>query len=222
VSTSAELSRSFYAQLGVEGLARRTRPEWDEQIVSALLELLPARARVLDVGCGYGRIAIPLARAGFDVDGIDVSPNLVEAAHAAAEADGLAVSFTVGSMTDLPYEDASFDVALCLWSAFNELLAEDEQVRTLVELRRVLRRRGFALIEGPPYEEPTDGDVAGGTRRGPEHRIAWLLVEGILNPHYQHDERSFRRICAAAGVESFEVFERDWAGRRRLFLRFDG
>jgi hypothetical protein len=54
-----------------------------------------------------------------------------------------------------------------------------------------------------------------------EHRIGWGLVEGILNPHYAHDERSFRRICDAAGVSRFQVFEREWGGRQRLFLRLD-
>jgi hypothetical protein len=42
-----------------------------------------------------------------------------------------------------------------------------------------------------------------------------------LNPHYLHDEHSFRRLCATAGASDFEVFERDWAGRQRLFLRLN-
>jgi SAM-dependent methyltransferase len=219
--SSEELTRSFYAQLGAAGLAGRTRAEWDEQIVAALVELLPPRARVLDVGCGYGRVALPLARAGYDVEGIDLSPNLVDAARAAAAAEHLPVRFRVGSMTALPYKDGSFDVALCLWSAFHELLEEDEQVRTLREVWRVLSRGGFALFEGPLYEEPTEEEIASGARRGPDHRIAWLHINGILNPHYQHDAASYAHLCRAAGIESFEVFERDWSARRRLFLRLE-
>jgi len=46
-------------------------------------------------------------------------------------------------------------------------------------------------------------------------------VEGILNPHYRHDDRSFRRLCEAAGVDRYEVVEREWGGRRRLVLRVD-
>jgi methyltransferase family protein len=124
-------------------------------------------------------------------------------------------------MTNLPYASESFDAVICLWSAFNELLEEDEQVRTIVEMWRVLARGGVALIEGRPYEEPRPAEVESGTRRGPEHRIEWGLIEGILNPHYRHDERSFERICSRAGVQRFQVFERDWAGRQRLFLRLD-
>ena len=219
--SSADRSRSFYAELGAAGLARRTRADWDEQIVAAVLELLPADARVLDVGCGYGRIALPLARAGYGVEGVDISPNLLDAARAAAAAEDLRVHFTLASMTELPQDAASFDAVLCLWSAFHELLEEEEQVSALREMYRVLRPRGFALIEGPRYTGPTEDEIGSGARRGPEHRIAWLYVEGILNPHYQHDERSFRRRCEAAGIERFEVFERDWGGRRRLFLRVE-
>jgi tRNA/tmRNA/rRNA uracil-C5-methylase (TrmA/RlmC/RlmD family) len=65
--------------------------------------MLPDNARVLDVGCGYGRIALPLVRAGYEVEGIDLSENLVEAALRAAEIENLRIHFAVGSMTSLPY-----------------------------------------------------------------------------------------------------------------------
>ena len=221
MSRSEEISRSFYAQLGADGLANRTRLEWDEQIVAAVVEILPDRARVLDVGCGYGRISLPLARAGYEIEGLDLSPNLIETARAAAAAEGLAVGFTLGSMTSLPYAADSFDAVICLWSAFHELLEEDEQVRTVAGIWRVLRPGGFALIEGPLYEEPSAAEIESGERRGPEYRVNWGFVEGILNPHYAHDQRSFRHICEAAGTEQFQVFERDWGGRQRLFLRLD-
>jgi SAM-dependent methyltransferase len=215
---SEEISRAFYAKLGAEGLANRTRPDWDKKIAGAVMELLPAKARVLDVGCGYGRVALPLARA---VEGLDLSENLVEAARRAASAEGLRVAFTVGSMTSLPYPPASFDSVICLWSAFWELIDEESQVKTVSEMWRVLRAGGFALIEGPRYQEPSEADIESGVRRGPEHRIAWWVIEDILNPHYLHDERSFARVCQAAGVSEFALFERDWAGRQRLFLRLE-
>jgi len=221
VARSEEISRAFYARLGAAGLANRTRPEWDQRIIDSLIELLPPRARVLDVGCGYGRIALPLARTGHDVHGLDHSPNLVEAARMAADADGIAVGLSVGSMTNLPYRSGSFDALICLWSAFFELLEETEQVEAIGEMWRVLRPKGLTLIEGPVYRESTDEETQEGIRRGPEGRIAWIHVEGILKPGYRHDERSFARVCQAAGISDFNVFERDWGGRERLFLRLD-
>lgn len=221
MSQSEEISRSFYARLGADGLADRTQPEWDERIIDAVTEMLPEDGRALDVGCGYGRITLPIARAGFRIEGLDLSPNLIEAARRAADAEGLPIGFTVGSMRSLPYPSAGFDAVVCLWSAFHELLEEEEQTEPIREMWRVLRLGGFALIEGPLFEEPSEEDIQGGARRGPEHRIAWGLVEGILNPHYAHDERSFSRLCAAAGVSWFQVFDREWGGRQRLFLRLD-
>jgi SAM-dependent methyltransferase len=221
VPSSENLSRSFYAQLGAEGLANRTRPEWDKEIVGALIEMLPEHGRVLDVGCGYGRVTLPLARAGYAVHGLDLSPCMIEAAQATADAEGLIVGLTVASMTTLPYAADSFDAVICLWSAFNELLEEAEQIRTIAEMWRVLNLGGFSIIEGRRYEEPSPVEIASGARRGLEHRIEWGLVEGILNPHYRHDHRSFLRICQRAEVEPVRIFEREWAGRQRLFLRLD-
>jgi SAM-dependent methyltransferase len=221
VAKSEEISRAFYARLGADGLSNRTRPEWNDQIVAAVIGMLPPVARVLDVGCGYGRVALSLSHAGYEVEGIDIAPNLIEAARRAADAEGVRIDFTVGSMTRLPYAEDSFDAVICLWSAFYELLQEDEQRDAVSEMWRVLRPGGFALIEGPRYADLTEADIEGGDRQGLEGRIARITVEGFLIPHYVHDETTFGRICSAAGVPHFDVFERDWAGRVRLFLRLD-
>ena len=175
--------------------------------MAAVLEMLPPAGRVLDVGCGYGRIALPLAQAGYEVEGLDLSPELVEAARRGAVEAGVSARFVVGSMTALPHPDGSFDAVLCLWSAFHELLEEDEQVRAIAEMSRVLAPGAFALVEGPLAASPGCVD--------------WVVIEGHSNPHYAHDERTYARVCARAGIERFEVYERDWAGRPRLFLRLE-
>jgi hypothetical protein len=124
-------------------------------------------------------------------------------------------------MTRLPYAESSFEAVICLWSAFYELLEEEEQRDAVSEMWRVLRPRGFALIEGPRHANLTEADIEGDARQGLEGRIARITVECFLNPHYAHDETTFGRICSAAGVPHFNVFEREWAGRMRLFLRLD-
>src|SRR3990170_4967250 len=68
--------------------------------------------RMLDVGCGAGQIAIPAARAGVDVTGIDIATNLIEQARARAAAEGLRMQFEEGDAEELPYPDASFDPEL--------------------------------------------------------------------------------------------------------------
>lgn len=216
---SEAISRAFYTALTPAGLASRTRTEWDELVLRDLAELLQPASRILDVGCGYGRLAVPLAVAGHQVKGLDLSQPMVDAAHENAAAAGVRIQFVVGSMTDLPYEDASFDAVICLWSAFHELLEVNAQTKAIHEMWRVLAVDAFGLIEGPSYTSPTAEEIASGHRRGPGHRVRWDLIEGRPNPHYVHDARSFGARCRAAGVTSFAVLARNWGGRPRLLLR---
>lgn len=82
----------------------------------ARLNLQPA-ARVLDVACGTGNLAIPAARTGAQVTGIDIAPNLVEQAQAWAHAEGLTISVEEGNAEQMPYPDASFDVVVSMFGA---------------------------------------------------------------------------------------------------------
>src|SRR5687768_7780758 len=61
--------------------------------------------RVLDVACGTGNLAIPAAKKGSDVTGIDIAPNLIEQAKARADAEGVKAKFEVGDAEALPYEE---------------------------------------------------------------------------------------------------------------------
>ena len=67
---------------------------------------------LLDAGCGTGMMALRIAARHPDctVHGIDISPKMIAVARRDAETQGLAVDFRAGSITALPYADASFDV----------------------------------------------------------------------------------------------------------------
>src|SRR6476661_1593727 len=57
--------------------------------------------RVLDVACGTGNLALPAARTGATVTGIDIAPNLIAQAKARAAAESVAISFDVGDAEQL-------------------------------------------------------------------------------------------------------------------------
>ncbi|MBX3066030.1 MAG: methyltransferase domain-containing protein [Anaerolineae bacterium] len=100
-------------------------------------------AKVLDVACGAGQTAIPLARAGNEVVGIDIADNLIEAATEKAQADGLNnVRFEVGDAEDLPYNDGSFDVVFSLIGA---MFAPQPHL-VAAELARVVRPGGRIIM----------------------------------------------------------------------------
>jgi len=73
--------------------------------------------RVLDIACGSGNLAIPAARAGATVIGVDIATNLIEQARARAAAEGLSIQFDEGDAEKLPYDDASFDVVVSMYGA---------------------------------------------------------------------------------------------------------
>jgi SAM-dependent methyltransferase len=82
----------------------------------ARLNLKPGD-RVLDVACGTGNLAVPVARAGAIVTGTDIATNLLEQARARAEAEGLKIQFEEGDAENLPYADSAFDVVVTMFGA---------------------------------------------------------------------------------------------------------
>ena len=78
---------------------------------------IPAGARLLDVGCGSGQLALLASRDGIDATGVDIAENLIERARERAAAERLNARFEVGDAEALPFEDASFDVVVSLIGA---------------------------------------------------------------------------------------------------------
>jgi SAM-dependent methyltransferase len=118
-----------------ERLASRIAPV-TEQLVG-LLRIGPAD-RVLDLATGTGELAVRAARTGAAVTAIDLAEPLLEQARRRAADEGLTVSFDLGDVEYLPYEDACFDV---LASNFGLIFAPDH-ANVAAELARVSCRGG--------------------------------------------------------------------------------
>src|SRR5438128_7396732 len=98
--------------------------------------------RVLDVACGTGNTAIPAARAGAAVTGVDIAPNLLEQARQRAAAEQLNVHFEEGDAEELPYPDCSFDVVLTMYGA----MFAPRPDRVASELARVAKPGGLIAM----------------------------------------------------------------------------
>lgn len=73
--------------------------------------------RVLDLGCGDGRLALGVAAFAAKVDGLDPDPDSIAAAKESARKEGVGnVTFNVGAAQRLPYLDSSFDVVILSWT----------------------------------------------------------------------------------------------------------
>lgn len=138
-------------QLVLEGMSERG--EEDAVAISSYLvqEGLDG-CSILDAPCGIGRVAIPLARLGFEVTGIDFSSHLVGVAKKKAAGFKLATGrarFLVGDMRDLGSEFApgSFDVVLNVFTSIG-YGSEDDDLRFFREARAATKRGGLLLISG--------------------------------------------------------------------------
>ncbi|MBI3772123.1 MAG: class I SAM-dependent methyltransferase [Gammaproteobacteria bacterium] len=99
---------------------------------------IEAGENILDVACGAGQIAIPSARKGAKVTGLDIADNLVQAARQRAEAEGIEIRFDQGDACELPYSDNQFDRVYSLIGAM--FAPYPQQVAN--ELVRVVRPGG--------------------------------------------------------------------------------
>jgi SAM-dependent methyltransferase len=98
--------------------------------------------RVLDVACGTGNQALPAARTGADVTGLDLAPNLLAQAREQAEKEGLQIRLMEGDAEELPFGDAEFDV---VYSMFGAMFAPRPE-RVARELVRVCKPGGLVAM----------------------------------------------------------------------------
>jgi ubiquinone/menaquinone biosynthesis C-methylase UbiE len=152
------LRRRFWSRHGRNWDALYSSPDVRahyNEVVAWIAHAAPAGGRLLDIGCGTGRHAVPLALGGFDVVGVDFAPGMLaraagRAAQHRAELDLRQVDVRSG----LPFPDGSFDAALCSYV----LQTIDNPVALLREVRRVLKPDGALLVE-VPTRRPTWADV---------------------------------------------------------------
>lgn len=122
------------------GVIARSIEEGGREFVERL-DLKPGM-KVLDVACGTGNLALPAARIGVDVTGVDIAPNLIEQAIAKATTEGLKAKFDVGDAEDMPFEDGEFDVVMTMFGA---MFAPRPEV-TASELKRVCKSGGLIAM----------------------------------------------------------------------------
>ena len=86
----------------LEKAKRRMAPAEIEALLGLFSDLgVPERGRVLDLACGIGRHAVPLAKRGYDVTGVDFSPLFIEKARQYAAEQGVHAEFLVGDALDV-------------------------------------------------------------------------------------------------------------------------
>jgi ubiquinone/menaquinone biosynthesis C-methylase UbiE len=114
---------------------------------------LPKEARIADVAAGPGTLSLLAAAEGARVSAIDISPNMIDALRARAEAAGLAgrIEAQVGDGQRLPFDSAAYDGAFSMFG----LMFFQDRVGGLCELARILRPGRRAIVSSwVPFEGP--------------------------------------------------------------------
>jgi SAM-dependent methyltransferase len=132
---------------------------------------LPARARILDAGCGSGRNMVELARHGT-VTGVELSDTSIDLARARGAGEVIA-----GSVLEMPLDGDSFDLSVCL-DVIEHL---EDDLGALRELRRVLAPGGPLLVTVPAYQ------------------WLWSGHDEVNHHHRRYTRRSLQRVAEQAG-----------------------
>jgi SAM-dependent methyltransferase len=144
----------------------------DGGAVSTVRELqrLAGQGRVLELGIGTGRIAIPLARRGVRVEGVEASERMLALLRAKPGAEDIPV--TVGNMRDVPVP-GPFDVVFVVANTLFCLLTQDDQVRCFENVSRCLADGGHFVVECfvPGRDHPAEGSRVMPWALGEETRI---------------------------------------------------
>jgi len=166
----------FYDWENAQTVGRRDVAFWT-RVASA------AKGPVLELGCGTGRIAMPVAKAGATVVGIDRSAPMLDRARARARRArmGSRVQLVRGDIRHLPFPDRTFPLVMAPYGILQSLLAERDLARTLEAVARVLTRKGtfgLELVADLPAWSEYSKRVSLRGKRGPSGKPI-TLVESV-------------------------------------------
>lgn len=182
--TSSIWDSDAEAKLLESRLAGFWNGDYFTRILLPLLDLKPG-SRVLDVGAGNGSLTLLLARhlPGVHVVGVDITPKMVAEAQTLAQAIGITnVEFSVGDALSLPFEDASFEAAVCQ----TLLIHLPNPGVAIGEMSRVLKKGGtFMAVEYHTLFAESPIDEGGTSMSGEEGmqvaRYTQMLIDGYRN-----------------------------------------
>lgn len=109
---------------------------------------LPDKSKILDLGCGYGRNSIALAKKGYFVVGFDYCQELLDIACTKAQEAGVDVLFVRGNMRQIPFREVSFDGVLC-WGGSFGYFSDNENVEVVRSISCCLVSGGKFILDIP-------------------------------------------------------------------------
>jgi ubiquinone/menaquinone biosynthesis C-methylase UbiE len=198
----------YYDWENAQTVGRRDIPFWQRLARQA-------KGPVLELGCGTGRVAIPVAKKGTTVVGIDRSDSMlargamrVGKAHVKKR-----VKLVRGDIRHLPFPDRSFPLVMAPYGILQSLLVERDLKQTLDAVSRVLAKNGtfgLELVADLPAWSEYSKRVSLQGKRGP-HGKPITLIESVRQDRRKHITRFDQEFVEGRGKS---------ASRRRFTLAF--
>lgn len=126
------------------GFASKKATSAQVRFIIKKLNLRPGRT-FLDCPCGIGRIALPLAKAGVKVTGVDITQSYLDELSAAAKKRSLKIDVHRGDMRRIKF-DSQFDAAGNIWTSFGYFKKESDNLLVLKQMFRALKPGGKFLL----------------------------------------------------------------------------
>jgi len=170
---------------------------------------------VLELGCGTGRVALPVARQGVTVVGIDRSAPMLDRARTRVKRARLQsrVQLVRADIRQLPFPDRSFPLVMAPYGILQSLLVERDLTRTLAAVTRVLTRKGtfgLELVADLPAWDEYSRRVSMRGKLGPSGKPV-TLFESVTQDRRRHITRFEQEFVEGRGQD---------AVRRRFSLAF--
>ncbi|MFO0848895.1 MAG: class I SAM-dependent methyltransferase [Gemmataceae bacterium] len=136
---NGEMVAGYDAQMAASPLARRD--------VAFCERAFPTPGRLVDLGCGTGRLCVHFARKGYECVGVDLSPEMLAKAKVNADAAGVSVEWVPANLVGLDgLRDSSFDYAACLFSTLGMVRGEGNRRAAVAAVYRVLKPGGRFVL----------------------------------------------------------------------------
>lgn len=120
--------------------------ESEEKLVN---KYFGGKSDVLDLACGSGRTALALYKLGYRVTGVDLTPEMIQIAKDTANRENAAISYEVGDLASLNFQDNSFANALLPNNGLASIAGRQNRKKSLQEICRVLQPGGYVIFSIP-------------------------------------------------------------------------
>ena len=108
--------------------------------------------KTLDIGCGAGRVTIPLHERGFQVVGIDYAEKMIDAARVLNEA----IDYRVGNILSSQFADQEFDNVIFSFNGLMLIGTYTDRLSAMKEIRRIIKKTGNFIFTTPFLDNKVD------------------------------------------------------------------